>query len=127
MTPDDRKYVKTHEWVKIDDDLAIIGITDYAQDALGDITFIELPTVSDSIDQGHECGVIESVKAASDFYAPISGEVAAINNLLEDQPELINQDPYDQGWLFKVRNFDPEEIENLMDAPDYENFLEKGE
>lgn len=127
MTPDDRKYVKTHEWVKIDDDLAVVGITDYAQDALGDITFIELPTVGDSIDHGHECGVIESVKAASDFYAPITGEIAAVNNLLEDQPELINQDPYDQGWVFKVRNFDLEEIEALMDAPDYENFIEKGE
>ncbi len=126
MTPDDRKYAKTHEWVKIEDDMAVVGITDYAQDALGDITFVELPVVGDSVEIGHECGVIESVKAASDFFAPISGEVAAVNNLLEEQPELVNQDPYDQGWLFKLKNFDPEEAENLMDAPTYEGSLDEG-
>ncbi len=124
MTPDDRKYAKTHEWVRIDGDVAVVGITDHAQEALGDITFVEHPTVGDSIAQGGECGVIESVKAASDIYAPIGGDVAEINSELENAPELINKDPYGNGWILKLKDFDATQLDGLLAAADYEGGLE---
>jgi glycine cleavage system H protein len=127
MTPDDRKYTKTHEWVKVEDDVAVVGITDYAQESLGDITFVELPTVGDAMEQGEECGVIESVKAASDIFTPIGGEIAAVNTALEDKPEAINGSPYEGGWIFKIRGFDEAEVHNLMDADQYEALLENEE
>ena len=127
MTPDDRKYTKTHEWVKIEDDVAVVGITDYAQESLGDITFVELPTVGDVMEQGEECGVIESVKAASDIFTPIGGEIAEVNTAIEDKPEAVNQSPYEHGWIFKIRNFDEAEVHNLMDADQYEALLENEE
>lgn len=120
MTPDDRKYAATHEWLKLEGETAIVGITDHAQQALGDITFIELPPEGEKFAQGAECAVIESVKAASDIYAPVSGEICAVNNPLEDSPEMVNTDPYNEGWLFKMKNFNPAEIDNLMDAAGYE-------
>jgi glycine cleavage system H protein len=120
MTPDDRKYAKTHEWVKIEGDTATVGITDHAQEALGDITFVELPAVGDALTQGGECGVIESVKAASDIYAPVGGEVAEVNTELENAPELINQDPYGNGWVLKLKNVDATQPDGLMAASDYE-------
>lgn len=127
MTPDDRKYTKTHEWVKVEDDIAVVGITDYAQESLGDITFVELPTAGDTLEQGEECGVIESVKAASDIFCPVSGEIAEVNTTLEDKPETINGSPYDAGWIFKIRNIDEAEVARLMDADQYEAMLENEE
>ena len=124
MTPDDRKYGKTHEWVKVEGDLAVVGISDHAQEALGDITFVEQPAVGDAVKQGGECGVIESVKAASDIYAPIGGEIAEINSGLEDAPEQFNQDPYGAGWILKLKDFDAAQLEGLLSAAAYEAGLE---
>lgn len=127
MTPNDRKYIRTHEWAKIEGDTAVVGITDHAQEALGDITFVELPQVGERVEQGKECGTIESVKAAEDLYAPLSGVVAEVNAELEDSPEIVNEDPYGKGWLFKVRDVDPAEYDALMDAAAYEKMLESEE
>lgn len=120
MTPSDRRYAESHEWVKIEDDIAIVGISDYAQEALGDITFIELPETDSDISQEEECGVVESVKAASDIYAPMDGEIVEVNEALETSPELVNDDPYGEGWIFKMANFNREQYEDLLDAADYE-------
>jgi glycine cleavage system H protein len=127
MVAKDRKYAESHEWVKIDGDLAVVGISDHAQESLGDITFVELPSVGAAVQKGKECGVIESVKAASDLYSPVSGEVAEVNGELESAPEKINGSPHEEGWLFKVRNVDAAELESLMDAAAYADFLEKNE
>jgi len=127
MVSDECRYTKTHEWVKIDGSLAVVGISDYAQEALGDITFVELPTLGTKLSRGEECGVIESVKAASDLYAPISGEVVEVNESLETEPEKINQDPYIEGWMFKLEDFEEHEYKRLMNASAYEKFLEKEE
>jgi glycine cleavage system H protein len=124
MNPTDRKYSKSHEWVKVEGSTAIIGITDHAQDALGDITFIELPKNGAALKKEKECGVIESVKAASDIYAPISGTVTEINESLESAPEEINSDPYNNGWIYKCTITSAAEIDSLMDAATYEKFLE---
>jgi glycine cleavage system H protein len=124
MTPNDRKYTSTHEWARVDGELAVIGITDHAQEALGDITFIELPKVGMKVEKGRECGVIESVKAASDMFSPVSGEVAEINNALETSPELVNKSPYEDGWFFKVKSINHTEIASLSDASGYEQTLE---
>ena len=123
-SPNDRKYAKTHEWVKIEDGIAIIGISDHAQDSLGDITFVEVPSVGKQLSQGAELGVVESVKAASDIYAPVSGEVTEVNQELEATPELLNSNPYDTGWLIKLKNVQEADLETLMDADAYETFLE---
>lgn len=125
MISEDRKYTKTHEWIKIEDDMAVVGITDHAQEALGDITFIELPAVGEVLERGSECGVIESVKAASDIYAPIAGEVADINSELQGRPEIVNEDPFEKGWIFKLKNFDAEQLEDLLDAAEYEAILDE--
>lgn len=124
MIPADRKYAQTHEWVKIEGSTAIVGITDHAQDALGDITFIELPKIGASLKMKKECGVIESVKAASDIYAPISGTVTEVNEGLEAAPEAINNDPYTEGWIYKCTDYKSEELDLLMDSKAYEAFLE---
>ena len=124
MIPADRKYSQTHEWVKIEGTTVTIGITDHAQDALGDITFVELPKTGANLKKDKECGVIESVKAASDIYAPVSGTVTEINETLETAPEAINNDPYNEGWIYKCIGFKSEEIDTLMDAKAYEAFLE---
>lgn len=124
MVPSDRKYVDSHEWVKIDGDLAVIGITDYAQDSLGDITFVELPAVGTDVTKGGECCVIESVKAASDVYSPLTGVIAEVNSALEAEPEKINASPYEEGWIFKLKNFNAAEVDALMDSSSYEKFLE---
>jgi glycine cleavage system H protein len=124
MIPSDRKYIDSHEWIKIDGDLAVVGITDFAQDALGDITFVELPAVDAEVTKGGECCVIESVKAASDMYSPLSGVIAEVNTSLETEPEKINASPYEEGWVFKLKNFDSSEVDALMDAAAYEKFLE---
>lgn len=123
MNPTDRKYTKTHEWVLIQGNEAIIGITDHAQDSLGDITFIDFPKMNSTYKKGAECGVIESVKAASDYYMPIGGTVSAINSDLSSTPETINSDPYNKGWIFKLININPADANDLMDAKQYETFL----
>jgi glycine cleavage system H protein len=124
MTPHDRKYSSTHEWAKIDGELASVGITDHAQETLGDITFVELPAIGMKVEKGRECGVIESVKAASDIYSPVSGEVAEVNSLLETTPELINKSPYEDGWLFRIKNISHDELESLLDVEGYEHSIE---
>jgi glycine cleavage system H protein len=124
MVKDDRKYTRTHEWALRSGDIAIVGISDHAQDALGDITFVELPKVGATLAQEKECGVIESVKAASDLISPMSGRVSEVNGSLETAPEAINSDPYGKGWLFKVTSLNDAEFENLMDAAAYGAFLE---
>lgn len=122
--PNDRRYTKTHEWVKLDGDVATVGITDYAQNELGDITYVELPEVGDQVTKSEPFGVIESVKAASDFYAPVDGEVIEDNQQAVDAPDLLNSSPYDQAWLIKVRASDPSQIDGLMESSEYEKFAE---
>lgn len=123
MTPTDRKYTKEHEWVKLDEDLAIVGITGYAQEQLGDIVYVELPQPGDTLSQFESFGIIESVKAASDLFAPIGGDVVAVNEELMDRPELVNEDPYGDGWLLKVNPEDKSEMDGLMTAEEYETHL----
>ena len=117
--PAELKYSKDHEWVKMDGDVAVIGISDFAQSELGDLVFINMPEVGDEVTAGEEFGAVESVKAASDLISPVSGEVVEINEALEDEPELINQDAF-QNWIMKVKLADPSETDNLMDAQAYE-------
>ncbi len=121
--PKDLLYTETHEWVAIEDGIATCGITDFAQDQLGDIVYVELPEAGSAVVAGEVCGVIESVKAASDLYAPVSGEVVEVNQDLTDAPELINKDPYGDGWLFRVKMSDPSETDALLDAARYEQFV----
>lgn len=119
-TPVELKYVKSHEWVRQEDDGSLtVGITDHAQALLGDLVFVELPQVGRSFTAGQECAVVESVKAASDVYSPVSGEVVAVNDALADTPELINQSPYGDGWLLRLRPSDSAELEALLDAEAY--------
>ena len=121
--PDDLKYANSHEWVRIDDDgMAIIGISNHAQEALGDIVFVELPELETVADVKDEIAVVESVKAASDVYAPISGEVIAINDTLIESPETVNTDPYGEGWFFKLKPSDLSELDELLDADSYQEF-----
>ncbi len=117
-------YTKEHEWINIEDDIATIGISDYAQEALGDITFVELPGVGDEVEQFEQFASIESVKAASDIFSPMSGEVIEVNADLEAKPGLINKSCYAKGWLVKIKISDKEEASNLMTADEYSNFLE---
>ena len=121
------RYTETHEWVKIEGALAIVGITDHAQKALGDITYLELPAKGKKVAKGGECGMVESVKAASDIYSPLSGEITEVNQALEQAPEKVNQSPYGEGWMFKLKNFDQRELGELMDAAAYRAFLESHE
>ncbi|HMP74001.1 MAG TPA: glycine cleavage system protein GcvH [Kiritimatiellia bacterium] len=121
--PRNLRYTNTHEWVQVTGKDLKVGITDFAQEQLGEITFVELPSVEDSFSAQDEVGIVESVKAASDFYAPVSGEIIAVNEALMDNPDAINTDPYGSGWLFKIRPEDPEEIDQLMDADQYEETL----
>lgn len=115
---EDLRYADSHEWVKLDGDTATVGITDYAQHALGNIVYVDMPEVGDEVNAGEEFGAVESVKAASDLISPVSGEVIEINEALEDEPELVNQDPY-ANWIMKVKVSDPSEINNLLDAAAY--------
>ena len=118
------KYSEEHEWVIVEGDIATVGITDYAQKALGDIVFVEAPDVGSEINQGDETGVVESVKAASDMITPVSGEVVEINEDLEAAPNTVNTDPTGDGWMFKVKLSDPEEIDGLMNAAEYKTHCE---
>ncbi|MAK72210.1 MAG: glycine cleavage system protein H [Idiomarina sp.] len=124
--PADLKYASTHEWVRDEGDGTFtIGISEHAQDLLGDMVFVELPDVGDKVETGDDIAVAESVKAASDIYAPISGEVVAINEDLEDSPETVNNDPYGDGWLFKIKADDSSELQNLLDADAYEASIDE--
>lgn len=120
-TPSNLKYAETHEWALLDDSgIVTVGITDYAQESLGDVVFVELPEVGRDVSQTEQISVVESVKAASDIYAPVSGEVVAINDALEDEPELINESPYEKGWFFKIKAADAGELESLLDGDAYD-------
>lgn len=120
------RYATSHEWLRVEDDgTAYVGISDHAQAAMGDLVFVEVPEVGQSVQAGEEAGVVESVKAASDIYAPATGEVVAINEALEDTPELVNQDPYGDGWLFQIRLENTAEIDELLSAGQYEEKLEE--
>ncbi len=121
-SPDDRRYTKTHEWVALDGDVATIGITDFAQSELGDITYLELPDVGDEIALNQAFGIVESVKAANDIFSPVDGEVIERNDEAIDAPESINLSPFDQAWLVRVRIGDVEQIERLMGADEYDVF-----
>jgi glycine cleavage system H protein len=119
------QYTESHEWVQADDEgNARIGITDHAQEALGDLVFVELPVVGDEIAQGDPCAVVESVKAASDIYSPVSGRIVAVNEDLDADPAIINSDPYGDGWLFEIELIDTEELDGLKDAEGYEESLD---
>ncbi len=122
-TPANLKYTKSHEWVRMQGKVAVVGITDFAQDQLSDLTYVELPTAGDSFAAQEEVAVVESVKAASDIYAPISGTITDVNKALIDKPELINVDPYGEGWIFKIQPDDPSELEMLLEADQYEALM----
>lgn len=125
----DARYTKTHEWARWDGDEIVCGITDHAQESLSDIVYVELPEVGDSYEKGDSFGVVESVKAASDLYMPMGGEITAVNEALEEAPELVNQDPYGEGWMIRFKPSDPSEFDDLLDADAYEAFVaeEEGE
>ena len=118
-TPDDRKYQESHEYATTDGEPVTVGISDFAQDELGDIVFVELPEAGDEVSQGEDFGVIESIKAVSDLYAPVSGTVSAVNDALFDQPELVNESPYDGGWMLKLEDVDDAELAELLTAEEY--------
>ena len=119
------RFTRDHEWVRLDGDLAIVGITDYAQSQLGDVVYVELPKIGQRVEKGKEAAVVESVKAASEVYAPVSGEVAEINEALTADPAKVNADPMGEGWFIKLRLDDPKELDSLMDEEGYRRFIEE--
>jgi len=121
--PSDRRYTKEHEWIMIDGDIATIGITEFAQSELGDVTYVEVPQVGQALSQGQAFGVVESVKAVSDIYAPVSGEVVAVNDSLANEPETVNASPYERAWMIKLRVANPAEAAGLLTAADYEQHV----
>ena len=123
--PEDLRYSPEHEWVRVDGTRVRVGITDYAQDALGDIVFVDLPSVGSEVEAGGQLGEVESTKSVSEIYAPISGEVSAVNSALDDEPELLNRDPYGAGWIFAVALVDPSEAGALLDAAAYQHLVEQ--
>ncbi len=120
-SPQDLYYAKTHEWVRMDEHTATVGITDFAQSQLSDLTFVELPEVGTIVEATDEVAVLESVKAASDIYAPIPGEIVEVNEALDDAPELVNESPYEKGWLFKIKFVKEEDVDDLMSAEEYDD------
>ena len=123
-TPEDLGYLETHEWARETDDGVRVGVTDFAQDELGDVVFVELPEVGESVAAGDAFGVIESIKAVSDLYAPVSGEVLAVNEALFDRPELVNESPFDEGWMLTVDASDAGELDDLLTATEYADQVE---
>lgn len=124
---DDRKYAETHEWAKQEGNVIVVGVSDYAQNQLGDVVFVELPAVGKEVEAGKAFGVIESVKAASDLFAPISGQVVAINEALSADPALVNRDAFGEGWMIKIAPSNPSEMNQLLDAATYQKKIEAGE
>ncbi len=122
-SPTDRRYTKEHEWVRVENNLSTIGITDYAQDQLGDLVYLDLPSSGTQVKQLDKLGEIESVKAVSDLYSPVSGEVTEINQEVVDRPELVNQSPYEEGWLVRLRLADPAEVDGLLTAEQYDELI----
>ncbi len=127
MYPDDLRYTKKHEWIRDEEGIYAVGITAFAAEQLGDVTYVELPEIGQKLEQGGEAATVESVKAASDIYAPLDGEVVETNDALEDTPELVNESPYENGWFFKLKDVNASEINSLMDAADYEQFTKEQE
>lgn len=121
--PEDLRYSKEHEWVLVEGNVATVGITDYAQEQLGEIVYVELPEIGEKVSKEDAFGVVESVKTVSDVYAPVSGSVLEVNDDLPDNPELINEDPYGDGWMLKIEMSDPDELEDLMTAEEYERYI----
>ncbi|MGC9314812.1 MAG: glycine cleavage system protein GcvH [bacterium] len=124
MVPQNLKFTKEHEWAKVDGDVVTMGVSDFAQSELGDVVFVELPAVGDEVTQFESMGTVEAVKAVTDFYAPVSGEVIEVNETLEDTPEIVNQEPYEGGWFVKIKMSDSSELENLLSAKDYAELVE---
>ena len=124
--PSDRKYSNEHEWVMVDGDTAVIGISHFAQDQLGEVVYVDLPSVGDSVTAGETFGEIESVKSVSELYAPVTGEIVEVNDGLGDTPETVNQDPHGAGWMIKMKLDDPSEYDGLMSPEDYDDFVTKG-
>jgi glycine cleavage system H protein len=125
MIPENLKFSETHEWVKIENKEALVGITDYAVEKLGDVVFVELPSIGRKIKEKESFGVVESVKAVSDLYSPLSGSITAINGKLSTNPELLNKDPYGEGWIIKIELKDLSQIDDLLSAKDYEKIIQK--
>lgn len=123
MYPSDLKYAKEHEWVRVDGDVATIGISDFAQDQLGEVVYVDLPGEGDEVTSGETFGEIESVKSVSELFSPVSGEVVKVNESLDDAPETVNEDPYGGGWMIQVRLSDPSQLDGLLDADAYEAFV----
>jgi len=123
--PDDLKYTEEHEWALLEGDLVSIGITDFAQHQLGDVVFVDLPAIGERVETGKAFGVVESVKTVSDVYAPLSGEIVEINSELLDAPETVNNSPYDDGWMVRIRPDDAADLDALMDAASYQDFIEE--
>jgi glycine cleavage system H protein len=120
--PDDLHYSKDHEWVRVEGNIAVVGITDYAQDSLGDVVYVELPKAGDEFAANESFGSVESVKAVSEVFSPVSGVISGINEALNDEPEKVNQDPYGQGWMIRVEMSNPGEVDSLLTAAEYEDF-----
>jgi len=126
MYPDDYRYTTEHEWVRVEDDIAVLGVTDFAQKELGEVVFVELPQVGHVYDAGDEIGTIESVKAVAEIFTPLAGEVVEVNEALADDPELVNEDPHVDGWLIKIRYSASSDLDSLMDAESYAEFAQQG-
>ena len=124
-TPEDNRYARSHEYVHVEGDIGTIGITEYAQKELGDVVFVELPQVGAQLEMGDELGSIESVNAVSELFAPVGGEVVEVNEALADKPELVNSDPWGDGWMVRIKLADPTEVDELMSAEEYEEFVQK--
>jgi len=125
--PEDLKYTREHEWARVKGKRVVVGITEFAQDQLGDVVYVELPDVGDPVKKGESFGVVESTKAVSELFAPVTGKVVEVNDPLSDAPETINEDPYEEGWLIAIEPSDPEELEELMDAKGYQEFIAEQE
>jgi glycine cleavage system H protein len=123
--PEDLKYTRDHEWARVKGSRVTIGITDFAQDQLGDVVYVELPDLGDVVKKGEAFGVVESTKAVSDLFAPVSGKVVEVNDPLADAPETVNEDPYEEGWMIVVEVADPKDLGDLLDAPAYQKFVEE--
>ena len=124
--PEEARYTKTHEWIALEGDQALVGVSDHAQHEMGDVVFVELPKMSQKLEKDKPCTVVESVKSAFDIYAPVAGEVSAVNTTVTDDPAIINQSPLEKGWLFKMKVSNPDDFKSLMDLNTYQEFIKQG-